>query len=72
MNEIDKTPKYKPLPKRSKFLKPNKEGQIPAYCVSFNWCGKHCWQANGDYDEVATDCKVLKGEYCKEFVGGNI
>lgn len=65
----EKIPKYKPLPKNSKFKKPNKDGQIPANCVSFNWCGKHCWHADGDYEETATDCKVLKGEYCEEYRG---
>lgn len=69
MNDIEKIPSYKPLPKRSKFLKPNKAGQIPANCVNFNFCGKHCWAADGDYDEVATDCKVLRNEYCKDYMG---
>lgn len=66
----EKIPAYKPLAKRSKFLKPNDAGQIPASCISFNWCGKHCWVYDeGDFDEVATDCKVLKGEYCEKFIG---
>jgi hypothetical protein len=68
--ENENIPVYKPLPKRSKFQKPNKQGQIPANCVNFNFCGKHCWAADGDYDEVATDCVVLKGEFCSKFIGG--
>lgn len=63
---------YKPLSKRSKFAKPNKEGQIPCNCVYFNFVGKHCFDATkGYYDDIACDCKVLKGEFCEKFKGGN-
>lgn len=61
-------PDYKPLSKRSKFVKPNSYGQVPKNCVHFNFCGKHCYNvALGDYEDVACDCKVLKGEYCDTF-----
>lgn len=62
--EKDERKPFTPLPKNSKFLKPNKKGQIPKDCIYFNFCGKHCW-IDGDY-ENATDCKVLKGEYCNK------
>lgn len=61
---------FKPLNKRSKFAKANKDGQIPKDCIYFHWSGKHCWQKDGFYDDVATDCCVLKGEFCKHYIKG--
>lgn len=54
---------FKPLNKRSKFLKSNKDGQVPCDCVYFNFAGKHC------FDDIGCDCKVLKGEYCDKYRG---
>lgn len=68
-------PKYKPLSKRSKFLKPNAQGQVPAKCINFDWCGKNCVRIiNLDTCKKAdeaiieeSDCAVLKGEFCEVF-----
>lgn len=66
----EKIKPYKPLPKGSKFAKANKDGQIPKDCIHFNWCGKHCWYGNNAYEDVACDCRVLKGEYCEKYKKG--
>lgn len=63
----EKEPPFKPLKKGHKFKRPNEQGQVPADCIHFNWCGKHCW-IDGDYETDATDCSVLKGEYCKKYI----
>ena len=59
---IEEKMEFKPVPKRSKFAKENKYGQIPKNCVHFNFCGKHCGKGE-DY----SDCVVLKKEFCKDF-----
>lgn len=71
--EDEKIPKYKPLPKNSKFAKPNKQGQIPKDCIYFDWCENRCWDSElGNYEDVSEDCKVLKGEYCIKYKRGNL
>ena len=64
--EKDERKPFTPLSPNSKFLKPNKNGQVAKDCLYFNFCGKHCW-INGDYEKNETDCKVLKGKYCNHF-----
>lgn len=64
--EIEYKP-YKPLSKGSKFLKANKEGQIPKDCIHFNFCGKHCGES-----EKYTDCKVLNKNFCEKYHQGKI
>ena len=51
--------------KGSKFLKANKEGQVPKDCIHFNFCGKHC-----GYGKTYTDCEVLKNKFCKKYMKG--
>lgn len=49
-----------------KFLKPNKENQVPILCVNFNSYGRHCW-ISGDYETNACDCVVLQNKKCKNY-----
>lgn len=40
-------------------------------CIYFTAMKKHCYNPfNGNYDEVATDCKLLNGKFCKKYKGG--
>ena len=63
---------YKPLPARSKFRKSNKQGQIPYKCVHFTFSKKHCWIDGTEYETDATDCKVLKGEFCDKYMSSEL
>lgn len=62
---IEEVKEYKPLSKGSKFLKANKEGQVPKDCIHFNFCGKHC-----GYGKTYTDCEILKNKFCKKYMKG--
>ena len=67
------TPPYKPLSKRSIFLKPNKFGQIAKDCIHFQHCKnkRRCWIiGSGDYETNARECLVLNGEFCQEYTKG--
>ena len=66
--EEEKIPSYKPFSKRSKFLKPNKWGQVAKDCIHLQYCksNKKCW-IDGDYETNAKECLVLKGEYCEKY-----
>lgn len=67
MFDIEELPEYKPLSPRSKFIKPNRQGQIPCECVFFSFTGKHCQKAVSKDFIYQQDCNVLKGESCDTF-----
>lgn len=62
---------YKPLPKKSKFAKPNEQGQIAKDCVNFNWGKDHC-RILGANIVINCNCKVLNGEFCKNYIYGGV
>lgn len=63
--------KYKSFNINSKFIKPNKFGQIAKDCIYFTVMKKHCWDVDkGNYDNAAAECVVLKNEFCKTYKRG--
>lgn len=66
----EKVPPFKPLSKRSKYLKPNEQGQVAANCIELCHSGRNgnC-QLFKDWQDVNHPCKVVKGEYCENFKG---
>ena len=70
MFDIEELPEYKPLSPRSRFIKPNRQGQVPCKCVFFSFTGKHCQKAVSKDFTLYQDCKCLNGEECTEFKKG--
>ena len=64
----EKVPPFRPLSKRSKYLKPNEQGQVAANCVELCHSGRNgnC-QLFEDWQDVNHPCKVVMGEYCKDY-----
>lgn len=62
---------YRTNKKSCEYATPNKQGQIAKDCLLFTYMKMHCWDINkGNYDEVAKNCKVLKGEFCENYKKG--